>query len=89
MSLKPLVLTLLLAAGIASAADTVRFGNRIIGVGDNVGLLLQVAGKPDRTVRLENRYGGAVAERWEYYLEGKAILFTVSNGRIESVEEIR
>lgn len=89
MTLKPLILTLLLATSIASAADTVRFGNRIIGVGDNVGLLLQVAGKPDRTVQLENRYGGAVAERWEYYRDGKAILFTVRDGRIESVEEVR
>jgi hypothetical protein len=70
-------------------AETVTFGNRVITVGDSVGRLFEVAGKPDRTIQLENGNGANTGERFEYYRDGKTILIEISAGRVVAIEEIR
>lgn len=80
---------LALAAFQAHAFDTYAFPRGIVSVGDSTAALVQKGGQPDRIVTLENRRGAAVGERWEYYLRDKQVNFTVSGGRVTSVEELR
>lgn len=84
-----LATVLLLAAGAAQAFDTYSFPRGIVSTGDSTAVLMQKGGKPDRIVTLQNRYGAAVGERWEYYLGHKQVNFTVHDGRITRVDEIR
>ena len=80
---------LLLAAIPAQAFDTFTFPRGVVSVGNGTGALLQRGGQPDRIVTLENSRGAAVGERWEYYLRDKQVNFTVTDGRITRVEEVR
>lgn len=78
-------LALLLAA--PAWAQSVTFGSRVLVVGDSIARVFEVAGKPDRVVRLENTYGGAVAERFEYYVGSKVISVTVQGSKVVDVSE--
>jgi hypothetical protein len=89
--MRPLILALILAlaAAPALAFDTYAFPRGIVSVGDSTAALQQRGGRPDRIVTLENRRGAAVGERWEYHLPGKQVNFTVTDGRVTRVEELR
>ena len=80
-----IVLALVLA--LPAWAQSVTFGSRLVVVGDSVAKVYEVAGKPDRVVQLENRYGGAVAERFEYFRGGKTIAITVKGSKVVEVYE--
>lgn len=80
-----IVLALLIAGG--ALAQTVTFGSRLIVIGDSVAKVFDVAGKPDRIVQLENRFGAAMGERFEYYRRGKTISITISGSRVIDVSE--
>lgn len=84
-----LATALLLAAGAAQAFDTYSFSRGIVATGDSAAVLMQKGGKPDRIVTLENSRGAAVGERWEYYMGNKQVNFTIHDGRVTRVEEIR
>lgn len=84
-----LAAALLLVVASATAAETYRFRNGVVSVGDSVAGLMQRAGAPTRTVQLENRYGAAVGERWEYYIDGKLVAFEISGGRVLRITEAR
>jgi hypothetical protein len=83
------VLALLLAVGLSTSAmaDSVRVGNRVIADDDPVGIVVEVLGKPDRIVEIENDLGAVVAERWEYFREGKTIAVVVANSKVISIRE--
>lgn len=80
---------LALAAFHAHAFDSFAFPRGVVSKGDSTAALMQRAGEPNRIVRLENNRGAAVGERWEYYLRDKQVNFTISDGRVTRVEEIR
>ena len=80
-----LVFGLLLAS--TAWAQSVTFGSKLIVVGDSVAKVFDVAGKPDRVVALQNRYGAGVGERFEYYRGGKTISITISGSRVVDVSE--
>ena len=85
----PILLALLLITGTAFADTSMRFGNRLVAVGDSVATLVQVAGKADRIVQLENNRGAAAGERWEYYRpDGHAVLIIVRDGVVESIQQV-
>jgi len=84
-----LALALLLATSAAGAFDTFALPKGVVATGDSTAALIQRAGKPDRIVTLENHRGAAVGERWEYYLRDKQVNFTITDGRVTRVEEIR
>lgn len=84
-----LILCLALLTAPAIAGDTFRFDRGVVAVGDTTTALMQRAGKPDRVVTLENKFGAATGERWEYYLRDKQVYFTIYSGRITSVDELR
>jgi len=73
----------------AHAFDTYRVGDRLVRVGDSVSELIDVLGEPVYKEPVTTRYGGYVADRWQYRLDGKAVMFTIHGGRIERIEEIR
>jgi len=83
-----LALLTVLSIGVAGAASFV-FPKGIVTDGDGAGTLMQKGGKPDRIVTLENKYGGAEGERWEYYLHDKQVNFILIDGRVARIEEIR
>ena len=84
-----LAFALLIVAGVAMAAQaSVAFGGRLVSTGDSVGKVIEVAGQPDRTVRLENSQGGAAGERFEYYLRGKTVTIWIHGGRVVAIEEV-
>jgi len=68
--------------------NSVAFGQRLVSTGDSVGKVIEVAGQPDRTVRLENSQGGAAGERFEYYLRGKTVTLWIHGGRVVAIEEV-
>lgn len=73
----------------AQAGDTVRIGSKVISVGDGVGKVVQVAGNPDRTEPVENKFGAKQGERYEYFREGKTIQITIEQGKVVAIQEIR
>lgn len=83
------VLGVILAMVMAGSAlaQSVTFGSKLIVIGDSVAKVFEVAGKPDRVVQLENRYGAAMGERFEYYRGGKTITITISGSRVVDVSE--
>lgn len=85
---------IVLAAGLmlafaASADDSVRFGSRLVVLGDSMGHVLQVAGKPDARVPLQNKYGAGVGERLDYYQDNKTVQIYIQQGVVVDIEEIR
>lgn len=84
-----LTLALALVCGTAIAGGTYRFSKGVVVEGDNVAALIKRAGQPTRVVQLENRFGGAEGERWEYYIGTTVVSFTIENSKIVSIEESR
>jgi len=88
MNRRLLGLALCLLAGAAMAQGSVRFGNKLVTTGDGAGRVMQVAGKPDRVVQLENDYSANVGERWEYYQLRKTIQIIFHDGKVSDIEEV-
>ena len=82
-----LVAGLMLAFAV-QASDSVRFGSRVITVGDSESKVLQVAGEPVRRVKLETEYGGAVGYRLDYEAGRKTIQIIIANGQVVAVNEL-
>lgn len=49
---------------------------------------MQVAGKLDRVVQLENDDSANVGERWEYYQPRKTIQIIFHDGKVSDIEEV-
>jgi hypothetical protein len=86
---KLLISAALLLATLPALADSIAIDGKLITDGDGPGKVMQVAGKPDRIVQLETKYGGAAGERWEYYRDGKTILIEFHGGKVTSITEVR
>ena len=89
MRFRWLLLVLLAFATFAHAFDTYRVGSKLIRVGDSVSELVDLLGEPVYKEQVTTRFGGYVADKWQYRLDGKAVQFTISGGRIQRIEEIR
>ena len=74
---------------LAHAFDTYRVGSHLLSVGDSVSSLIGTLGEPLYKEPVESRFGAYVADRWQYRLDGKAVMFTIRAGRIDRIEEIR
>ncbi len=84
--------TMLLCLAFSTAApafDTYRVGSQLIHTGDSATELLDVLGNPVYKEPIETGRGGFVGERWQYRLDGKAVTFTIRDGRIVHIDEIR
>lgn len=80
---------LLLCASAAAFADTYAFGSRLVVSGDGPGKVIEVAGKPDRIVPIENKFGAKIGEEWEYYLGGKTVTIIFTEGKVSRIRETR
>jgi hypothetical protein len=89
MKLRGLLLGLLAFATFAHAFDTYRVGSRLIRVGDSVSELVDLLGEPVYKEQVTTKFGGYVADKWQYRIDAKAVQFTISGGRIQRIEEIR
>jgi len=78
---------LLLATSVA-ASDSVRFGSRVVTVGDSESKVLQVAGEPTRRVKLESEYGGAEGYRLDYDQGRKTVQIIIAGGRVVAINEM-
>jgi hypothetical protein len=87
--LRRLLFSLLVCASCAHAADTFRFGNRLVEVGDSVAKLSDVAGAPAYKEPIESKEGGRQGERWQYSLDGHTVTFVIKDGNIASIEQKR
>lgn len=67
----------------------IAIGGRLVITGDGVGKVIDVAGKPDRIVQLEAKYGGAVGERREHYRDGKTLMIEFRADNVTSITETR
>lgn len=88
-TLLPLFLAVALST-VAGAADfSARFDRGIVTLGDSTGTVVKKAGRqPDRIVQLENAFGGAAGERWEYYVNDKQINIVFRDGKVVDIEDI-
>lgn len=64
----------------------VRWGDRLIAVGDSEAQVLRVTGKsPDLVTQLENEYGAGVGARWMFIrneYDSRALYVEISGGRV-------
>jgi hypothetical protein len=84
-----LAILLAIASNTAFADFSYRFDRGVVTVGDSAGTLMSKGGKPDRIVEVQNANGAAVGERWEYYFQGKQVNFTLADGKVTDIQEIR
>lgn len=83
---------LLLCIGLSTAVhafDTYRIGSRLIRTGDSVSELVALIGEPLYKEPIETRHGGFIGEHWQYRLDNKAVTFTIRDGRVVHIDEIR
>lgn len=80
-----LAMTLLLASTADASCElsSARLGNQLLKVGDSERKVLEH--EPDRSVQLQNRYGGPTGIRYDFYLRGKTIQVYVRGGRISMI----
>ena len=82
-----LLLLALLASTSSYAADTYRFGARLVEVGDSASKLADIAGPPGYKEPIETAQGGREGERWQYTDGPNTITFVIKQGRIEAIEQ--
>ena len=58
---------------LAHAFDTYRVGSHLLSVGDSVSALIGTLGEPLYKEPVQSRFGGYIADRWQYRLDGKAV----------------
>lgn len=81
------VLALPVSAWSADCSQSGRFGSRLIMAGDSDRRVIEAG--PDRTVRLETKYGGAAGYRFDFYRRGVTVQIYVQAGRVVRVCRIR
>ena len=87
--LRSLFFSALIFATSAYAADTFRFGKRIVEVGDSAAKLVEVGGSPAYKEPIESKEGGHQGERWQYNQDGSSVTFVIKDGKIASIEQKR
>jgi len=87
--LRCLAFSLLIFVSSVHAADTFRFGNRLVEVGDSAAKLVEVAGPPAYKEPIESKEGGHQGERWQYTLNGNSVTFIIKDSKVASIEQKR
>jgi hypothetical protein len=85
--LRCLLLAMLVVTVNAYAADTFRFGSRLVEVGDSAAKLIEVGGSPAYKEPIESKEGGREGERWQYSQAGGSVTFVIKDGKIASIEQ--
>ena len=80
-------LLLMLFCCTAYATDSTRIDDRIVTTGMTVAEVVSRVGHPTRNVQLENKFGAAIGERWEYWHGARFVALTVQGGRVVGIDE--
>ena len=80
-------LLLMLVSVCAYAGDTTRIDGKIITTGMTVAEVASRVGQPTRNVQLQNGYGAAMGERWEYWEGRRMIALIVQGGKVVKIDE--
>lgn len=78
----------LLLAFQALAVDSMRFGSKVITVGDSEERVIAVAGKPESRTEVQNVYGAVVAYRLDYVQDNATVQIYIANGQVADIKEI-
>ena len=78
----------LMLAFAVQASDSVRFGSRVITVGDSESKVIEVAGEPERRVELQNKFGAAIGYRLDYEQGRKTVQIYISQGQVTAINEV-
>ena len=89
MKLRWLLLVLLACGTLAHAFDSKLPVLVVVPLPVSVSELIVLLGDPLYKEQVTTRFGGYVADKWQYRIDGKAVQFTISGGRIQRIEEIR
>jgi hypothetical protein len=82
-----LALPMLLSLSVAHAADTLRVGSQVLMVGDSAVRAIQLLGDPAFKEPVENTFGAARGERWQYEIGTHVATVTIIGGRVASIED--
>jgi hypothetical protein len=84
------VMVVVLVAALAGAgvrAQSVMFGKRLIGKGDRVSLVREVAGMPDKLDRIDGDDSTPAMEIWTYTREQREVTVWIVSGKVVKVAE--
>ena len=84
--MKYLAMLLGLALSLTAAAQSARFGSRMVSVGDTADRVREVAGAPD-SVDAEPVESGSPREQWTYRRRGRLIQLWVADGKVVHVSD--
>jgi hypothetical protein len=84
---------IVLAAGLllsfqALAVDTMRFGSKVVTVGDSEEKVTAIAGDPVRRIEVQNVYGAVLAYRLDYVQGNKTVQIYIAHGQVVDIKEI-
>lgn len=82
-----LALPMLLGISLAHAADTLRIGSQVLMVGDSAVRAIQLLGEPAFKEPVENTFGAARGERWQYQVDSHVATVTIIGGKVASIED--
>jgi hypothetical protein len=78
---------MLLGISVAHAADTLRVGSQVLAVGDSAVRAIQLMGEPTFKEPVENAFGAARGERWQYQVNRRIATVTIIGGKVASIED--
>ena len=78
----------LLLASQALAADTVRFGAKVITTGDSEEKVIEIAGKPVSRTEVQNAYGALRGYRLDYVQGRKTVQIYIAHGQVVYIKEL-
>jgi len=82
-----LALPMLLSISVAHAAETLRVGSQVLAVGDSAIRAIELLGDPAYKEPVENSFGAARGERWQYQMGNRIATVTIIGGKVASIED--
>lgn len=78
------------SSALAAGPSIYRCKNGVISVGStSTGQIVQKCGEPNRVSTIENGFGAAMGERWEYWIDGKTLILTIQRSQLVAIQELR
>jgi hypothetical protein len=82
-----LALPMFLGFSLAHAAETLRVGSQVLATGDSAVRAIQLLGSPPYKEPVENAFGAARGERWQYQMGNHITTVTIVDGRVALIED--
>ena len=82
-----MAVVLALVLGAQAQAQSVMFGKRLIGKGDQASVVRDVAGTPDQLDRIDGDDSTPAMEIWTFRRDGREVTLWVVSGKIVKAQE--